>query len=95
MRSAFAGYDSWLARPYEQAARESAAGEDYLGGRIVVGHNQFGLGRWGTIESCRVEVERDEDGQRYGTLVFTVEFSDGEYPHSAEIDEHEVRRQLG
>ncbi len=99
MTETLPNYDRWkLASPsdYEPApprvsGRRTA--EDYLGKRVVVGQNDWGLGRWGTIVSWEEWQDEDEDG-RYGELDFVVEFSDGASPHTDLISAPDADSQL-
>jgi hypothetical protein len=74
--------DRWITGNWGEdsvyGGRELPSGvEDLLGEKVVVGTNDYGLGRWGTIVSWEEWEDCDEDWGRYGGITLLVEFNDG------------------
>lgn len=73
--------DAWITGNYGDdrfGGRYPAGAEDYLGQKVVVGQNDYGLGHWGTIISFEEWTDTDEDtGQVYGSYDLIVEHKDG------------------
>ena len=83
------GYDNWLHEPYTRA--RSTPCEDYLRRKIVVGLNDYGLGRWGEIVNSFEEKEWLDPGYGAATY-FEVRMNDGGYET---VDLNHVQDQLG
>lgn len=68
--------------------------EDYYGKRVVLGTNDYGLGRWATIVDAFEVKDEDEDGAHYNAVI-EVEFTDGASPRCGWMSYYEAERQLG